>query len=34
LNPHFLNIFCDLNWDTNLNECELNRETTVLPVKD
>jgi len=29
LNPGFLNIFCGLNWDANLNGCELSREITV-----
>jgi len=29
-NTIFLNIFCELNWDANLNGCELNREITVL----
>jgi len=24
LNPDFLNIFCEVNWDVNLNVCELN----------
>jgi len=30
LNPDFLNSFCELNWDANLNGCELNREITVV----
>jgi len=30
LNPDILDIFCELNWDANLNGCELNREIAVL----
>ena len=29
VNPDFLNIFCELNWDVNLNGCEPNREITL-----